>query len=210
MTRGHLGTDDLIANPGITREGYTFMGWSTTQQTETVTTDADGKVGTDTTFYAVWYNDAWLDFNKSDVSATTYEALVEGSTAFWEMPRSQQDDGFVISACYCPTHTNYSYGVIRLPNIDTERLVSISITYKKYAGGSNYFIAHFNENMTGNDYTNDLLLENVADLTTKTFTKDQVVDASNGDRYLTHMYIGAMNYNVQSVLIDKIEIVYAD
>ena len=209
-TVAQLGTDNLISGEGITRDGYVFLGWSTTQQTDTVTIDADGKVGTDAKFYAVWYDLSWLSL---DTTSNVYNALTEGSTSYWEAPRAQETTGYVFSTRQCPDNSSYVYGVLRLPNIEVAKIESITFTYKQYAGSanaSNYFIAHFNRNMTVNSDTNNLVFAKVAESTEITFTKDQITAACDGDAYLTHMYIGARNWTAQSILIENITINYAE
>ena len=213
-TAEQLGTDALIANPGLTKEGCVFVGWSATKSDTSVATDEDGLVGGTDTFYAVWYNLDWLTL---DTESEVYDSLTAGSMSYWEVPREQLADGYVFSTRQNPHSEAYVYGVLRLPHIDLSQLVSLNITYKRYEGNANNpFYLGVNKQLEfaeGNyaDDTAGLKLENVASSTTVSFNAAQILAvAEAGTTHLDVLYIGAGNYNAQSILIENIEVISND
>ena len=122
--------DTLISGEDLNKDGYVFMGWSTSNQTNTINVDEDGLVGSATYFYAVWYDLDWLEFGDATANAAITAGRYDSLNATIDDAESADGLGLDLSIYQNAGGGNYRYGLIRLPNVKVSDLINIKIRFK--------------------------------------------------------------------------------
>ena len=203
----------LLSGEGITKDGYIFLGWSTTAQTTTIDLDEDGVVGGDSTFYAVWYDIDWLTFD--NLAEETLADLIDGSKSHWEAPAGYDDveGAYRYAAKQWPvvTDPNYIYGVLRMPDVVMEDLIAITITYK-----TNAEPFYLNVNAPAMfDHTNNvnkakmIEMAHSAEYTTITITKAQIEALFDVD-VIKALYFNVVSWSPRNLTISNVSVITYD